>query len=235
MKRQRLNYTNLNHATRDVTRAISTAIFHPGWRGELRLHGAVISRQIKGESPAIIYLWHFSPPFHQRTARPLRGLDVSSFVKLKLSEIQWDGMLKWHQSFRKLPQRGFWHMAVGYIQNPHSKHPPEITPIVKSVKRAECYIKKKYELPYVTWWQSPHRKLGSKSKEKHIKSLQTLHCWARRRKAPEEPECQVTPKRAWYYLFFRLPHPLYFLMSWFHLYLELTEDRQLWLDTENSR
>lgn len=45
---------NLNHATRDVTRAISTAIFHPDWRGELRLHGAVISRQIKRESPAII-------------------------------------------------------------------------------------------------------------------------------------------------------------------------------------
>lgn len=45
---------NLNHATRDVTMAISTAIFHPGWRGELRLHGAVISSQIKGESPAII-------------------------------------------------------------------------------------------------------------------------------------------------------------------------------------
>lgn len=45
---------NLNHATRDVRGAISTAIFHSGWRGELRLQGSVISRQIKGESPAII-------------------------------------------------------------------------------------------------------------------------------------------------------------------------------------
>lgn len=111
-------------------------------------------------------LWHFSP-FSSTHSQTLTGLDVSSFVQLKLSETQWDGMLKWHQSFRVYHREG-WHMAVGYIQKPSLKTPTWNNPHCK--KRQTCWILHKKEV-----WTAlchvmavSHRKLGSKSKEKHI-------------------------------------------------------------------
>lgn len=130
-------------------------------------------------------LWHFSP-FSSTHSQTLTGLDVSSFVQLKLSETQWDGMLKWHQSCQVYHREGFDTWPLATSKNPHSKHPPEITPIVKSIKRAEYYIKKE------VWTVLCHVMIGFKKQGEAYKSLQTLHCWGWRRKAPEEPGCQVT-------------------------------------------
>ncbi len=154
------------------------------------------------------------------------------------SSLRFNGMMAcWNgiSHFEATTERVLTHGRRLHLKTLTQKTPAWNNPIVKSVKRTECYIKKKYGLPCVTWWQSLLGSIGFKKQGEAYKSSQTLHSWAWRRKAPEEPECQVTPKRAWYYPFFRLPHPLYFFMSWFYLYLELIDDRQLWFDTENSR
>lgn len=98
-------------------------------------------------------LWHFSPFSSTHKPDP-HGVGCLFFCA---AQALWDSM-GWHAEMASvissLPQRGFDTWPLATSKNPHSKHPPEITPIVKSVKRAEYYIKKKYGLSYVTWWQS---------------------------------------------------------------------------------
>ncbi len=106
-------------------------------------------------------LWHF-PPFHQRTARPLRGW--MSLLLWSSSSLRFNGMMAcWNgiSHFEATTERVLTHGRRLHLKTLTQKTPAWNNPIVKSVKRTECYIKKKYGLPCVTW-------LGSKSKEKHI-------------------------------------------------------------------
>jgi len=81
-------------------------------------------------------------------------------------------------------------------KNPHSKHPPEITSIVKSVKRAEYYIKKEVWTVLCHVVAESHRKVGSKSKEKHINLRRPFTVGVGEEKPQKSGGYQVTPKLA---------------------------------------
>lgn len=109
-------------------------------------------------------LWHFFPLFINTQPDP-HGVGCLFFCE---AQALWDSM-RWHAEMAsvilRLPQRGFWHMAVGYIQKPSLKTPTWNNLYCK--KRQMRWIlhkKKKYGLSYVTWWQSRIEKWVQKAR-----------------------------------------------------------------------